>query len=50
MKGYVSEAFGKKWLMIWGNKFYFWQSLLFMSIAGTVFIMFLLKLANVLTF
>jgi hypothetical protein len=50
MKGYVREAFGKKWLHIWGNKVYFWQSLLFMSIAGTVLIMFLLKWAKVLTF
>jgi hypothetical protein len=50
MNGYVSEAFGKKWLTLWGNKVYFWQSLLFMSLAGTAFILFLLKWGNVLTF
>ena len=33
MNGYVKEAFGKKWLNIWGNKVYFWQSLLFVSIS-----------------
>ncbi|MGA9237652.1 hypothetical protein [Robiginitalea sp.] len=50
MKGYVSEAYGKKWLTLWGNKLYFWQSLIFISIAGTVLILYLLKWANVLTF
>ena len=50
MKGFVRETFGKKWLMIWGNKLYFWQSLIFVSLAGTVIIMLLLKWANVLTF
>ncbi len=50
MTGYVRTSFGKKWLKIWGNKLYFWQSLIFVSIAGTVVIMFLLKWGNVLTF
>ena len=50
MNGYVSEAYGKKWLKIWGNKIYFWQSLLFVSIAGTALIMYLLKWGNMLTF
>ena len=50
MKGYVSEAYGKKWLTLWGNKLYFWQSLIFISIAGTVLILYLLKWGNVLTF
>ena len=50
MNGYVREAFGKKWLKIWGNKVYFWQSLLFVSIAATALIIFLLKWGNVLTF
>ncbi len=50
MKGYVSEAYGKKWLTLWGNKLYFWQSLIFSSMAGTVLILYLLKWANVLTF
>jgi len=50
MKGYVSEAYGKKWLTLWGNKLYFWQSLIFISIAGTVLILYLLKWGNVLNF
>lgn len=50
MNGYVKEAFGKKWSNIWGNKVYFWQSLLFVSIAGTALIMYLLKWGNVLTY
>ena len=50
MKGYVSEAFGKKWLTIWGNKVYFWQSLIFVSTAGTVLLLYLLKWGNVLAF
>ena len=50
MKGYVREEFGKKWLMVWGNKVYFWQSLIFMSIAGTALVLFLLKWLNVLSF
>jgi hypothetical protein len=50
MKGYVSEAYGKKWLTLWGNKLYFWQSLIFISIAGTVLILYLLKWGNILAF
>ncbi len=50
MKGYVSEAFGKKWLTLWGNKVYFWQSLIFVSTAGTVVILYLLKWGNILAF
>ncbi len=50
MNGYVKEAFGKRWLNIWGNKVYFWQSLLFVSTAGTALIMYLLKWGNMLTF
>ena len=50
MKGYVREEFGKKWLTIWGNKVYFWQSLIFMGGAGTVLIMLLLKWGGILTF
>jgi hypothetical protein len=50
LRGYVREEFGKKWLTIWGNKLYFWQSLVFMSMAGTVFTMYLLKWFGVLTF
>ena len=49
-KGYVIEAYGKKWLTLWGNKLYFWQSLIFISIAGTALILYLLKWGNVLTF
>ncbi|MEL6809972.1 MAG: hypothetical protein AAFP76_01405 [Bacteroidota bacterium] len=50
LKGYVKEAFGKRWLQIWGNKLYFWQSLLFISTASTVLVMYALKWSNVLTF
>ncbi|WP_411030444.1 hypothetical protein [Spongiimicrobium sp. 3-5] len=50
MKGYVKKAFGKKWLNIWGNKVYFWQSSIFVSIAGTALAIYLLKWLNVLTF
>ncbi len=50
LNGYVRETFGKKWLNVWGNKVYFWQSLIFVSTAGTALIMYLLKCSNVLTF
>lgn len=50
MRSYVKEEFGKKWLTLWGNKLYFWQSLLFMSGASTVVLMALLKWAQLLTF
>jgi len=50
MKGFVKESFGKKWLSVWGNKVYFWQSSIFVSTAGTALAMYLLKLSNVLTF
>ena len=50
MRGFVTKKFGKKWLQVWGNRLYFWQSLLFVSAASTVLILFLLKWGNVLTF
>lgn len=50
MKGFVKESFGKKWLSIWGNKVYFWQSSIFFSTAGTVLAMCILKWLNILTF
>ena len=50
MKGYVKEEFGKKWLSIWGNKVYFWQSLVFMSLSGMVLTMYLLKWVEILSF
>lgn len=50
LKGYVGKAFGKKWLNIWGNKVYFWQSSIFFSTAGTILILYLLKWTGVLTF
>lgn len=50
MKGYVKESFGKKWLTVWGNKVYFWQSLIFMSASGTALLLILLKWADVLSF
>lgn len=50
MRGYVTENYGKKWLTLWGNKLYFWQSLLFVSIASTALLLFLLRWVNVLTF
>lgn len=50
MRGYVREEFGKKWLSLWGNKVYFWQSLIFMSMAGTVLVMYLMKWAQVISF
>ncbi|WP_062055979.1 hypothetical protein [Aquimarina longa] len=50
MKVFVKESFGKKWLSVWGNKVYFWQSSIFVSTAGTALAMYLLKWSNVLTF
>jgi len=41
---YVKKEFGKKWLTIWGNKVYFWQSCIFVSSAGTFLILYLFKL------
>lgn len=49
MKGYVKQEFGKKWLTIWGNKMYFWQSSILVSTAATLLIMYLLKWTNILT-
>ncbi|MCW5518771.1 hypothetical protein J1N09_02905 [Aureitalea sp. L0-47] len=50
MRGYVREEYGKKWLTLWGNKLYFWQSLVFVSMAGTALIMYILKWSDVLDF
>lgn len=50
MNGYVKKSFGKKWLGIWGNKVYFWQSSIFVSTAGTFLVLYLLKWSNALTF
>ncbi len=50
LNGYVKKTFGKKWLKVWGNKVYFWQSSIFVSTGGTFLIMYLLKWTNVLSF
>ena len=50
MNNYVEESYGKKWLTLWGNKLYFWQSLLFSSMLGTALIMYLLKWTQVVSF
>ena len=50
MNNYVEESYGKKWLTLWGNKLYFWQSLLFSSMLSTALIMYLLKWTSVLNF
>ena len=50
MNSYVKKSFDKKWLSVWGNKVYFWQSSIFVSAAGTVLAMFVLKWSNILTF
>lgn len=50
LSGYVLEEYGQKWLTLWGNKLYFWQSIIFMSMASTVLIMFLLKWTELLSF
>ena len=50
LKGYVKKEFGRKWLTIWGNKVYFWQSSIFVSTAGTFLIMYILKWSGVLAF
>ena len=50
MNAYTKKAFGSRWSKFWGNKLYFWQSLIFMSLAGTALIMYLLKWGNVLSF
>lgn len=50
LNGYVTEAYGKKWMTLWGNKVYLWQSMIFMSTAGTALVMYLLKWSDVLTF
>ena len=50
LNDYVTEAYGKKWLTLWGDKLYFWQSMIFMSTAGTALVMYILKWSNVLVF
>jgi len=44
--GYVRRAFGEKWLTAWGNKVYFWQTIIFVSTAGTYLILYILKWSN----
>lgn len=50
--GYVKKEVGeRRWKIgIGGNKFYFWQSSIFFSTAGTALIMFTLKWTSVLNF
>ena len=48
LNGYAKEKFGEKWPKIWGNKVYFWQSVIFVSTAGTIVVLYVLKLSGVL--
>ena len=43
---FVKKEFGKKWLKIWGNKVYFWQSIILVSSASAALIIFVLKRTN----
>lgn len=49
MAGYVRRTYGNKWLMVWGNKLYFWQSLIFVSLISTAIILYLLYWGNLIT-
>ena len=49
LNGYAKEKFGEKWPKIWGNKVYFWQSVIFISTAGTIIVMYLLKVSRILS-
>lgn len=42
MRSYVQKSFGQRWLTVWGNKVYFWQSAIFASTAGTAILMYVL--------
>ncbi len=48
--GYVERSYGDGWLASWGNKVYFWQSILFSSMGGTVLVMYALKWMQILEF
>lgn len=50
LKSYVKTSFGEKWLHLWNNKLYFWQSTIFVSAAFTFLITYLLKWIDVLNF
>jgi len=50
LKSYVKTTFGEKWLHLWNNKLYFWQSTIFVSAAFTFLIMYILKGVEVLDF
>jgi len=46
---FTVKELGKKWLMIWGNKVYFWQSFILMSTASAALIIFVLKWLDLVT-
>ncbi|RDY62062.1 hypothetical protein DX873_06040 [Flagellimonas nanhaiensis] len=50
LNGYVKKEFGKRMWKLFGNKLYFWQSSVFVSLVGTVFIMYVLKCSDILIF
>lgn len=50
LRGYVADNYGENWLSVWGNKLYFWQSLIFSSLASMLIVMYLLRWLNVLSF
>ncbi len=48
LNGYAKSKFGEKWPKIWGNKVYLWQSVIFVSTAGTIVVLYILKVSGVL--
>ncbi|MCR9154442.1 MAG: hypothetical protein NXI09_10060 [Bacteroidetes bacterium] len=50
LRAYVADNYGENWLSVWGNKLYFWQSLIFSSLASMLIVMYLLRWLNVLSF
>lgn len=47
---YYKNQFGKKRWKLGGTRVFFWQGSIFVSAAGTILIVYLLKMANILTF
>jgi len=47
LKSYAKKSFGNNWLRSWGNKFYLAQGVVFVSLMGTMLIVFLFKFTSI---
>ncbi|WP_051205317.1 hypothetical protein [Salinimicrobium xinjiangense] len=49
-RGHFQKEYGQKVWKQWATRFFYWQGVVFVGTGGTLFVLFLLKWSNILSF